>query len=119
MSLVITAITVTMAFGQDRVVRLVRSSAKYVNKVSGAVLVAAGLFIVWYWTTVLSSGSVALADSGVVRWVDQLSSTITVFVRERPFVVAGALVVIVATAAVSLRRGSEDIATEAPTNIAR
>jgi len=119
MSLVITAITVTMAFGQDRIVKLVRSSAKYVNKVSGAVLVGAGLFIVWYWVTVLSSGSIALADSGVVRWVDQLSSTITAFVRERPLFVAGALVVIVGTAVLSLRRGSEDMATEAPTNIAR
>lgn len=119
MSLVITAITVTIAFGQDRIVKLVRSSAKYVNKVSGAVLVGAGLFIVWYWLTVLSSGSIALADSGVVRWVDQLSSTITGFVRERPLVVAGGLVVIVAIAALSVRRGSEDIATEASPNIVR
>jgi cytochrome c biogenesis protein CcdA len=119
MSLVITAITVTMAFGQDRIVRLVRSSAKYVNKVSGAVLVGAGLFIMWYWLTVLSSGSIALADSGVVRWVDQLSSTVTAFVRERPLVVAGGLVVIVAIAALSVRRGSEDMATEVPPNIAR
>ena len=58
--------------GQDRIVRLVRSSARYVNRVSGVVLVGAGLFIVWYWVTVLSSGSIALADNGLVRWIGVL-----------------------------------------------
>jgi cytochrome c biogenesis protein CcdA len=106
MSLVITAITVTMAFGQDRIVRFVRSSAKYVTRVSGIVLVGAGAFIVWYWVTVLSGGSIALAESGLVRWVDGLSSSITGFVRERPLVVAGALAVLVAAAAVPLRSGN-------------
>lgn len=103
MSLVITAITVTLALGQDRIVRLVRSPARYVDKVSGVVLVGAGLFIVWYWVTVLSSGSLALADSGVVRWVDGLSSTLTSFVREHPFAVAATLVLVVAAAVLSLR----------------
>ncbi len=103
MSLVITAITLTMAFGQDRIVRLVRSSARYVNRISGVVLVGAGLFIVWYWVTVLSGGSIALADSGLVRWVDGLSSSITGFVRERPFAVATALVLVVGVAILSLR----------------
>ena len=103
MALVIAAITVTMAFGQDRIVRLVRSSARYVNKVSGLVLVGAGLFIVWYWATVLSSGSIALSDSGVVRWVDRLSSSVTGFVRERPLVVAGSLVLVAGAAIAALR----------------
>ena len=63
----------------------------------------AGLFIVWYWVTVLSSGSIALADSGLVRWVDTLSSSVTSFVRERPFVVAAMLVLVAMTAIFSLR----------------
>ncbi len=118
MSLVITAVTVTIAFGQDRVVRLVRSSARYVNQVSGVVLVGAGFFIVWYWVTVLSSGVMALADNGIVRGVDRLSSTITVFVGERPLVVAVALAAMVAAGIRSLRRKSEDPAADAPTSIA-
>ncbi len=105
MSLVITAVTVTMAYGQDRIVGFVRSSARHVTRVSGIVLVGAGAFIVWYWVTVLSGGSIALAESGLVRWVDRLSSSITGFVRERPLVVAGALALLVAAAAVRLRSG--------------
>jgi cytochrome c biogenesis protein CcdA len=93
MALVITAITVTLAFGQDRIVGLVRSSARYVNRVSGIVLTGAGLFIVWYWVTVLSSGSAALGGTG--RWVDRVSSSITGFVSDRPLVVAGVLVLVV------------------------
>lgn len=114
MSLMITAITVTMAFGQDRIVRLVRSSARYVDKGSGVVLVAAGLFIAWYWLTVLSSGSIALADSGLVRWIDRLSSSITGFVRERPLVVAGSLILVGGTAIVALR-GRPEAADSEPT----
>lgn len=113
MSLVITAITVTIAFGQDRIVRLVRSSAEYVNRISGVVLVAAGLFIVWYWATVLTSGSIALADSGVVRWVDALSSSITSFVRERPFEVAAMLLLVVTGAMLSLRTTRDGEAADA------
>jgi cytochrome c biogenesis protein CcdA len=108
MSLVITAVTVTIAFGQDRIVRLVRSSAEYVNRISGVVLVGAGLFIVWFWVTVLSSGSIALADSGLVRWVDGLSASITSFVRERPFVVAATLLVVVVTAVLTSRTAGDD-----------
>jgi len=113
MSLVITAITVTMAFGQDRIVRFVRSSAQYVSKISGVVLVGAGLFIVWYWVTVLSSGSLALADSGVVRWIDGLSSSITSFVGERPLVVSAILVGVAAAAVLAMRsRGADDATDE-------
>ena len=108
MSLVITAITVTVAFGQDRIIKFVRSSAQYVNKVSGVVLVGAGVFIVWYWATVLSSGAIALADNGLVRWVDQLSSSITTFVRQEPSIVGGTLVLVVAAAVLSLRSGRAD-----------
>lgn len=103
MSLVITAITVTLAFGQDRIVRFIRSSARYINKVSGVVLTGAGLFIVWYWVTVLSSGATALASNGFVRSIDQLSSAITGFVRDRPLVVGGVLVLVVVAVAFGQR----------------
>lgn len=114
MSLVITAITVMLAFGQDRLVRLIRNSAQYMNKISGAVLIVAGLFIVWYWVTVLSSGSVALGANPVVRWIDMVSSSITTFVAGQPFVVAGGLVLVVGVAVVGLRSlgGSSEEADE-------
>lgn len=103
MSLVVTAITVGVALGHDRLVRLTRSSAQYVNRISGAVLVVAGIFIVWYWAVVLSSGSAALGSNPLVRWVDRLSSRVTSFVAERPLVVAFALAALVLAAVIRLR----------------
>ncbi len=114
MSLVITAITVTLALGHDRIVRLIRSSARYVNRISGVVLVFAGSFIVWYWATVLSSGSTALGESGVVRWIDQMSSAVTSVVADNPLPVALGLVVVVGAAVMALRSRSAGSDSEAP-----
>ncbi len=104
MSLVLTAITVTMAFGKDRLVRFVRGSARYVSRISGGILIVAGLFIIWYWTTILASGSVALGSNPLVRWVDGTSSAITSAIAERPVAVAAGLLVVVALAVFAARR---------------
>lgn len=103
MSLVVTAITVGVALGHDRLVRVMRSSARHVTKISGAVLVVAGIFIVWYWAVVLSSGSIALGSNPLVRWVDTLSSQVTSFVADRPLVIASLLAALVLVAVIGLR----------------
>src|SRR5665811_431671 len=102
MSLVVTAITVGVALGHDRLVRMMRSSAQYVTKISGAVLVVAGIFIVWYWAVVLSSGSAALGANPLVRWIDRLSSQVTSFVADRPLIVAFVLAALVLVAMIRL-----------------
>ena len=110
MSLVITAITVTITLGQDRLVKLVRNSARFVNKVSGVLLTLAGLFIIWYWATVLSSGAAALGSTPAVRSVDRLSASITGFVADRPLVTAAVLAMVVLGVVAMLRsahRGRE------------
>lgn len=114
MSLVITAVTVTLAFGHERITVLIRRSARYVDKISGVVLTLAGAFIVWYWATVLSSGAVELGSNRVVRWVDRLSSSLTDFVADRPLLVAGVLIVIV-VGVVALMRSAHraDVSREA------
>ena len=103
MALVIAAITVGLAFGRDRIVRMVRSASRWIGPVSGAVLIAAGLFIVWYWATILVAGSVALGQNGLVRFVDQLSSTITNFVQGNAGWVALGLIGIISLIALKFR----------------
>lgn len=104
MSLVLVAITVTLAFGKVGLVRVVRGAARHVSRVSGVTLVVAGLFIVWYWATILAAGSPALGGNPVVRWVDATSSAITSFVAARPFGVGGVLLVLVGLAVAVVRR---------------
>ena len=77
MSTVLIVLTLALSLGRTSIVKWMRSSARYVNTVSGAVLMVAGIFIVWYWTAILSSGAADAGTKGVVRWVDDLSGTLT------------------------------------------
>ncbi len=81
MALVISAITVGLALGQDRMVLWIRGASRWIPVVSGSILMASGVFVVWYWATVLSSGSVTLGEIGVVRLIDQLSASIAGLAR--------------------------------------
>jgi cytochrome c biogenesis protein CcdA len=106
MALVIAAITVGLAFGRDRIVKFIRGASRWIGPVSGVVLIAAGLFIVWYWATILVTGSVALGGNGLVRFVDQISSAITDFVRRNAIWVTTGLVALVGLVAFRLRKTS-------------
>jgi cytochrome c biogenesis protein CcdA len=105
MSLVLLGITLAMALGRDSLVKRLRSASKYVNRISGVVLVLAGGFIVWYWATILLSGADALATNGPVRFVDSLSSTLTSAVAGNPLVTVALLLAVVGgSAAIALLR---------------
>jgi cytochrome c biogenesis protein CcdA len=106
MALVIAAITVGLAFGRDRIVAFIRGASRWIGPASGLILIAAGAFIVWYWATVLIAGSVALGQVGLVRFVDQMSSTITDYVRRNAAWVTLGLVGVVA--AIGWRLASMD-----------
>ncbi|NNC41062.1 MAG: cytochrome c biogenesis protein CcdA [Acidimicrobiia bacterium] len=95
MSLVLLGITLAMALGKDSLVKRLRSASKYVNRISGAVMVLAGGFIVWYWATILLSGADALATNGLVRFIDNLSSSLTSAVGANPLVTVALLLAVV------------------------
>ena len=69
-------------------------------------LLAAGLFIVWYWATILSVGAAEAGSNGIVRWVDGLSASATQFVDDNTRIVIAALVGVIGLAglAVAARR---------------
>ncbi len=97
MSVVLVGITIVLALGKQSLVHRLRSSARYLNRLAGAILIAAGGFIVWFWTTEIRSGATALASSRVFRWVENLSQTALNFVADNTIVVAtsfGALIVL-------------------------
>jgi cytochrome c biogenesis protein CcdA len=84
MSLMLMSITLAMALGRRTIIARLRSSARYINRVSGAILVAAGAYIVWIWATSLASGADALGDSGAFRFVESLSQRAVEIFGERP-----------------------------------
>lgn len=73
MSLVLVAITVALALGKNTLVARMRGSVRYVGRISGFVLVLAGAYIIWFWTTNIVSGAGALGNAGAFRFVETLS----------------------------------------------
>jgi hypothetical protein len=80
-----------MAFGKQTLVQRLRGSAHYINRISGAILVVAGLFIVWFWGTEIASGATALGGSPAFQVVENLSQTALNFVADHTLLVAGSL----------------------------
>ncbi len=82
MATVLLYLSVAMAFGRDSIIKRMRSAARHLNTVSGVILITAGLFIIWYWSTILIQGAVVAGQSGVVRWVDRTSAGLTNYVGD-------------------------------------
>jgi cytochrome c biogenesis protein CcdA len=111
MSLVLIGITVALALGKDTLVRKLRGTAPYINKISGVVMILAGSFIVWYWATILRSGASALGNNALVRFVDRLSATLTTLISDNPLTAAIVVlaVIVVPVAVVRARRRNQDV----------
>ena len=105
MALVLVAITVALALGKSSIVGRFRAAMQHVNAISGVILIVAGVYIVWFWGTTLTSGASSL-DSGAFRFVENLSQTALNFVSDHTGLVAIGLAALVAgaVAAVVLSR---------------
>lgn len=87
MSLVVIVLTLTLAAGRDRVVRAFRPISARLGVISGWIMIIAGVFIVWYWATVLISGGAALGANPVVRFVESLTADFAGFVSSNPLLI--------------------------------
>jgi cytochrome c biogenesis protein CcdA len=86
MAVVLMAVTVTIAVGKQSLVAWLRGSARHISRVSGIILVVAGLYIVWFWTVSLRSGAQALGDIGPFRFIENLSQTAQNAIASAPLV---------------------------------
>lgn len=95
MATAVTGVTFVVAGGKKTLMARIRRLARHLDTISGVVMTVAGAFIVWYWATVLSGGGIALGSTGLVRWIDRTSATVTGFLGNNAGLVA---VVIIAVA---------------------
>lgn len=84
MAAVVLTLTLALALGKDAVVHRLRQASHVFNKVSGAVLVLAGAFIVFYWTLLLANGDDALSENALTVWVESVQSDLTDFIGSLP-----------------------------------
>jgi cytochrome c-type biogenesis protein len=104
MALVVVGLTVAVAGGHRTIIDRIRPIASRLDAISAWVMTAAGLFIIWYWATVLSAGSLVLGANPLVRAIDRWSAAATGFVAARPLLVAAGLIGLVLLAALRVRR---------------
>ena len=78
MSAVLITLTIAVALAKHGLVNKLRSALPYVQRVSAAFLVVAGLYIVWFWYDDLSSdaGEQSQAAGVVERWSASLTNLI-------------------------------------------
>jgi cytochrome c biogenesis protein CcdA len=111
MSMMLLAVTIVLALGKQTLVGKLRSSARYINRIAGAVLVLAGTYIVWFWSTNLVSGAGALNDSGAFRFFEDLSQRATSLFGENAVLwglILGAGIAVAAGYAFHRSRGGDE-----------
>ena len=101
MSLVLVAVTMALAFGKQGLVGRLRSGAQYIGRISGGLLVAAGVYIMWFWGTSLTAGAGALNSSGPFRFIEDLSQRAQNLVADSPILVAVVLIAVIASGIVA------------------
>jgi cytochrome c biogenesis protein CcdA len=107
MALVLMAITVALAVGKRSLVAGLRGAGRSIGKVSGAILVATGSYIVWFWIVSIRSGPQSLAEAGPFAFVEGLSQTVQNAVAQAPLLwglsLAGVVGIAVVAALVASR----------------
>jgi cytochrome c biogenesis protein CcdA len=101
MALLVTGLTVTLAFANTALLRVLRKGMTWFEYVSGVFVLLTGVYLTWYWyssiTDRLDSKVIGTAES----WQSRLSNAIN---DHQSTVVTVALVAVAAAIAVSLRR---------------
>lgn len=108
MATVLMALTVVLALGKRSLVNRLRGAGAYINRISGGLLVVAGVWITWFWITSIRSGAAALGSSPSFRFVEDLSQRIVNFVADNTLAVGLGLGVLVIGAILVASRGKDD-----------
>lgn len=98
MVVVLAALSVSIALAREGAARTIRPLLRYVNRAAGALLVASGGYLAYYWWRLRFGDSATVADDPLVgritRWSAELQSFAAA--HDRQIVTAAALVVALA-----------------------
>ena len=95
MSTLLLLVTLSLAFGKRALLTRLRHASQHVNRIAGAILVLAGGYIIFFWTTTLAGdGS---SQPAAVQWMEELSSRATNAVADASVAVTTVAIVLLVT----------------------
>jgi threonine/homoserine/homoserine lactone efflux protein len=104
MALIVTSLTVTLAFANRGLLRVLRRGMQWVEQVTGVVVLLTGVYLMWYWYHGIRKEDYGPAVGRAIGWQERLSEWVQ---RNQSVVVTASVVVIAAAVAVAaLRRES-------------
>jgi cytochrome c biogenesis protein CcdA len=107
MAVVLTALSVLVALAREGATRLVRRVLPYTSRIAGALLLAAGAYLFYYWARLHFGDTATVADDPVVSFGVRFSGRVRDFADGRGstiVAIAGAIVALAVLASVWQRR---------------
>jgi hypothetical protein len=112
MGLVLMVITLAIALARQTLVKNLRKVLPYVNRISGALLVLAGLYVVYYGWYELRVFNGEFGGGGVAQWAFDINASISRWINEigatRLGLILGLVIALAVLAALAVRRRAED-----------
>lgn len=112
MGLVLMVITLAIALARQSLVKNLRKVLPYINRVSGALLVLAGLYVVYYGWYELRVFNGDLDGGGVAQWAFDINGSISRWINEigatRLGLILGLVIALAVLAALAVRRRAAD-----------
>ena len=94
MALVVTGLTVTLAFANTALLKVLRRGMAWFEQFAGVLLILTGMYLCWYWYSNLTDGTGGTVVSKATSWNDKLTN----FVQDHqtPVVSIGVLAIVAA-----------------------
>lgn len=98
MTLVLTALAVTVAFTRQGIARFLRRLLPQISRLAGLLLLASGGYLVYYWYRLRFGNQLTLADDPIVGFASRYSGQLETFARQHgtPFIAAAGAAVTLA-----------------------
>jgi len=96
MGLLVTSLTVTLAFAQGGLLRFLRHGMRYLDRVAAFFVLLTGLYLAWYWYAAISENRPGTVVSNIENW----QSDIATFLQRQGAWKLGAIFIFIITAAV-------------------
>lgn len=80
MALLVSALTVTLAFAQNGLFRFLRGGLRYIDRLAAAFVVLTGAYLTWYWYLAISEST---TNSPILRRVESWQTQLATFLQRQ------------------------------------